>query len=75
MFLLQMQQMDDAADEQFSNDVASAIVDWVAQRMSDYHKNFHDTSLMQARVLPMSPGDEEQRICHAWIRWLVSYAS
>ena len=51
VLLLQMQQMDDAADEQFGNDVASAIVDWVAQRMSDYHKNFHDTSLMQARVL------------------------
>ena len=50
-----MQQMDDAADEQFGNDVASAIVDWVAQRMSDYHKNFHDTSLMQARVLAVGP--------------------
>ena len=55
VLLLQMQQMDDAADEQFSNDVASAIVDWVAQRMSDYHKNFHDTSLMQARLLAMGP--------------------
>lgn len=40
--------IDEAADEQFGNDVASAIVDWIAQRMSDYHKNFHDTTLMQA---------------------------
>ena len=71
VLLLQMQAMDDAADEQFSNDVASAIVDWVAQRMSDYHKNFHDTSLMQARALAM----DEQRICHACICWLVTNAS
>ncbi len=39
--------LDKQADDEFSDEVSAAIVDWIAKRMSDYHKNFHDTQLMQ----------------------------
>lgn len=39
--------LDQQADDEFSSEVSAAIVDWIAKRMSDYHKNFHDTQLMQ----------------------------
>ncbi len=39
--------LDKQADDEFSHEVSAAIVDWIAKRMSDYHKNFHDTQLMQ----------------------------
>ena len=39
--------LDKQADDEFSDEVSAAIVDWVAKRMSDYHKNFHDTQLME----------------------------
>lgn len=39
--------LDKQADDDFSDEVSAAIVDWIAKRMSDYHKNFHDTQLMQ----------------------------
>ena len=39
--------LDKKADDEFSDEVSAAIVDWIAKRMSDYHKNFHDTQLMQ----------------------------
>lgn len=43
--------LDKDADDEFGNQVSAAMVDWIAKRMSDYHKNFHDTQLMQV-VLP-----------------------
>lgn len=44
--------LDRQADDEFSDEVSAAIVDWIAQRMSDYHKNFHDTQLMQVSACP-----------------------
>jgi hypothetical protein len=48
--------LDKQADDEFSDEVSAAIVDWIAKRMSDYHKNFHDTQLMQV-------GRHLQRMC------------
>ena len=42
--------LDQQADDDFSSEVSAAIVDWIAKRMSDYHKNFHDTQLMQVQL-------------------------
>ena len=42
--------LDKKADDEFSDEVSAAIVDWIAKRMSDYHKNFHDTQLMQVKL-------------------------
>ena len=44
--------LDQQADDEFSSEVSAAIVDWIAKRMSDYHKNFHDTQLMQVLLKP-----------------------
>ena len=42
--------LDQQADDEFGEEVSAAIVDWIAKRMSDYHKNFHDTQLMQVSL-------------------------
>lgn len=47
--------LDQQADDEFSSEVSSAIVDWIAKRMSDYHKNFHDTQLMQVLLRLLTP--------------------
>ena len=39
--------LDQDADDAFGSEVSAAMVEWIAKRMSDYHKNFHDTQLMQ----------------------------
>lgn len=46
--------LDQQADDEFSSEVSAAIVDWIAKRMSDYHKNFHDTQLMQVWLMFLS---------------------
>ncbi|KAL0025837.1 hypothetical protein WJX79_004875 [Trebouxia sp. C0005] len=46
--------LDKQADDEFSDEVSAAIVDWVAKRMSDYHKNFHDTQLMEGLLEVMA---------------------
>lgn len=46
--------LDKKADDEFSDEVSAAIVDWIAKRMSDYHKNFHDTQLMQGLLEVMA---------------------
>ena len=46
--------LDQQADDEFSSEVSAAIVDWIAKRMSDYHKNFHDTQLMQVRLVSLA---------------------
>lgn len=46
--------LDKQADDEFSDEVSAAIVDWIAKRMSDYHKNFHDTQLMQGLLEVMA---------------------
>lgn len=43
--------LDQAADDAFGSEVSAAMVEWIAKRMGDYHKNFHDTQLMQVMLL------------------------
>ena len=61
------QALDQQADDEFGEEVSAAIVDWIAKRMSDYHKNFHDTQLMQVsqRLLgvPASGNGQLQQFC------------
>lgn len=42
--------LDQAADDAFGAEVSAAMVEWIAKRMGDYHKNFHDTQLMQVTI-------------------------
>ncbi|KAL3161403.1 hypothetical protein ABBQ32_010293 [Trebouxia sp. C0010 RCD-2024] len=50
--------LDQQADDDFSSEVSAAIVDWIAKRMSDYHKNFHDTQLMQGLLEVMASAEQ-----------------
>jgi hypothetical protein len=39
----------------FGDEVAASIVEWICERLSDYHANFHDSpTIMQVRLSPFA---------------------
>ena len=72
--------LDQQADDEFSSEVSAAIVDWIAKRMSDYHKNFHDTQLMQVLhrtliAVLMGPAAVLQCMLNIRCRWQEQHSS